>query len=119
MIKKSTLYIVDKKVYDLKDWIPIHPGGAQWFFRSNGRDITSLVYTYHKDSELCKKILAKYETDIPYEKALDPYLNAPRFLLPEDFNVHKDSLNFDFTRKDDLLSKVKQKLATKEWKAKV
>ncbi len=23
-----SLYIIDKKVYDLKDWIPIHPGGS-------------------------------------------------------------------------------------------
>lgn len=112
-------YIIDKKVYDLKDWIPQHPGGSQWFIHSFGRDITSLVYTYHSNTELCKKILAKYETDIPLEKALDPYLNVPRFLLPEDFDLHRDTLTFDFTRKDNLLEKTKAVLATKEMKATV
>ncbi len=66
-----------------------------------------------------RKILAKYETDIPFERALDPYLNVPRFLLPEDFDLHRDTLTFDFTRKDNLLEKTRQDITTKEMKAKL
>jgi cytochrome b involved in lipid metabolism len=69
MVQVHSLYVIDDKVYDLKDWIPKHPGGSQWFIHSFGRDITTLVYTYHTNVELCKKILTKYEVDIPVEKA--------------------------------------------------
>ena len=60
------------------------------------------------------KILAKYETDIPLEKALDPWLNVPRFLLPADFNLKRDTLAFDFGIKDSILEKTRKILATKE-----
>jgi cytochrome b involved in lipid metabolism len=90
-------YIIDDKVYDLKEWIPVHPGGSLWFSRSYGRDISTLIYTYHNNPENCKKILARFETDISVEKALDPWLNVPRFLLPADFNLKRDTLAFDFT----------------------
>jgi hypothetical protein len=112
-------YVVDKKVYDLKDWIPIHPGGTQWFLRSFGRDITSIVYTYHNNMEMIKKILVKYETNIPMEKILDPCLNVPRFLLPEDFDLKRDTLTFDFQTKDTLLEKTRRDINAKEMKAKL
>lgn len=47
--KTFDLYIIDGKAYDLTDWIPIHPGGAIWFARSNGRDISAAVHAYHKN----------------------------------------------------------------------
>lgn len=91
----------------MKDWIPLHPGGAQWFIHSFGKDITSLVYTYHKNPEMIKKILAKYETDVPLEKAENFYDNVPPFLKPVDFDLRRDTLTFDFSRKDSILEKVK------------
>lgn len=112
-------YIIDDKVYDLKDWIPIHPGGSLWFSRSYGRDISTLVHSYHANPENCKKILAKYETNIEVEKALDPWLNVPRFLLPDDFNLKRDTLAFDFGIKDSILNKTRKILATKEMRARV
>lgn len=112
-------YIIDDKVYDLKDWIPIHPGGSLWFSRSYGRDISTLIHTYHTNPEQCKQILTKYETNIPVEKALDPWLNVPRFLLPADFNLRRDTLAFDFGMKDSILNKTRKILATKEMRARV
>ena len=42
-------FIINNKVYDLSKWIPIHPGGPNFFLRANGRDITAAVYTYHEN----------------------------------------------------------------------
>lgn len=54
------LYIIDGKSYDLMDWIPKHPGGSIWFARSNGRDISAAVHTYHKHPKVLFEILKKY-----------------------------------------------------------
>ena len=113
------LYIIDDKVYDLKEWIPIHPGGSLWFSRSYGRDISTLIYAYHANPEKCFKILARYESDVPIEKALDPFLNVPRFLLPADFNLKRDTLQFDFGIKDSILDKTRKILATKEMRERI
>lgn len=119
MLEPHTLFIIDDKVYDLKDWIPIHPGGSIWFGHAYGRDISTLIYTYHRNPEQCKKILEKYVTTIPVEKALDPWLTLPRFLIPDGFELKKDTLAFDFTKKDSILEKTKKILATKEMKDRV
>ncbi len=45
--KVYDLYIIDDKTYDLREWIPKHPGGVAWFTRSHGRDISAAIYSYH------------------------------------------------------------------------
>ena len=55
--KSNTLYIIDGKVYDLKEWIPRHPGGSLWFARSKGRDISAPFHVYHPNIEKAVKVL--------------------------------------------------------------
>ena len=47
--KEYPYYLIDGKVYDLKEWIPKHPGGSVWFARSHGTDITAAVYSHHSN----------------------------------------------------------------------
>jgi cytochrome b involved in lipid metabolism len=81
------LYVFEGKVYNLKDWIPIHPGGSMWFSHAYGRDITTLVYCYHKNPELCKRMIEKYVTTIPVEEAILKKFNVPDFILPPTFDA--------------------------------
>ena len=112
-------YVIDGKVYDLAEWIPLHPGGLDWFIVSHGRDISAPVFTYHKSPELLFKILKKYEVDMPVLEALDPSMNVPPHVVPETFDIHKDLVAFDWHKEDSFLSKVNKKMNTKEWKDKV
>lgn len=114
-----SLHVFEDKVYDLKEWIPIHPGGRLWFNHSAGRDITALIYTMHKRPEVMKKILAKYETTIPVKDVLHPFANAPPFLFPEGFDINQDTLQFEFEKKGTIYEKAFDVLETKEWKAKI
>lgn len=117
VVKKEHLYhyIFEGKVYDLKDWIPLHPGGSQWYVKSYGRDLTTLVHSYHKNADLCRNILAKYVTTIPPEEILARYFNIPKHVLPEGFHAAKDSLIFDWSKKDTVYEKVKEQVFTKEF----
>jgi len=89
-------YIIDGKAYDLKEWIPKHPGGHLWFFRSNGRDISAAFHTYHEYPKQLLKQIEKYLVDVPGDEALNPTLNAPSFILPKNFDAKTDSITFDF-----------------------
>ncbi len=53
-------WIVDGRAYDLTEWMGRHPGGAIWFAQTEGRDISALLHTYHRDPARLQKILAKY-----------------------------------------------------------
>lgn len=112
------MYIFEEKVYDLKDWIPIHPGGSQWFVKAYRRDLTTLVHTYHKNPETMRKILAKYETNRKASDILARYFNIPPHVLPEGFHAAKDSLIFDWTKEDSIFEQVKKRIFTKEFSAK-
>lgn len=46
-------------------------------------------------------------------------MTLPRFLIPDGFELKKDTLAFDFTKKDTILEKTKKILATKEMKDRV
>lgn len=113
---KYPYYIIDGKVYDLADWIPVHPGGVHWFIRSHGRDISAAVHAYHENQELIFKILKKYEVDMPVEEATDPKMNGPPHVMPEDFNIKDDMIIYDFSNPNDFLSTVRRKMNSKEWK---
>lgn len=113
------MFIVEGKVYDLREWVPLHPGGPLWFSKCFNRDITAVVYTYHKEPEMIKKILAKYEVKGKKAEAIeDPYFNVPRYVLPEDFNVKKDIMKFDFTL-DSLFNRTLKALDRPEWKKEI
>lgn len=84
------LFIFEGKVYNLKEWIPIHPGGSLWFCHAYGRDLTHVIHSYHEKPELCKKILAKYITNHDPAPLLKRFLNVPEHVLPEGFDATED-----------------------------
>lgn len=109
-------YIIDGKVHDLREWIPKHPGGSIWFARSNGRDISAAVHSYHANPKNIKSILKKYEVDITINDALDPSMNVPAFIIPKNFDARKDSLAFEWENEKSFLNRLKVKLDTPEMK---
>lgn len=113
------LCVFDGKSYDVTDWAPLHPGGRQWIIRSHGRDISSLVYTYHKDAELVRKILAKYEIDKKAEELIHPTLNLPAFTLPEGFDAKRDTVTFDWSKRNTLFFRAMELLNKKDIQTKI
>jgi len=59
-------YKIHDKIYDLKDFIKIHPGGKDMFSHlTPDSNITPLLYLYHKNpSYILKYVLPKYEVDV-------------------------------------------------------
>jgi hypothetical protein len=112
-------YIVDRKVYKLDEWIPKHPGGTAWFVRANGRDISAAVHAYHASPSSILKILEKFEVDVPYNDAIDPLLNVPRFILPEVFDARTDGIEFNWEKPDSFLDLTLKKINTKEMRKKI
>jgi hypothetical protein len=45
--------------------------------------------------------------------------NVPRFILPPDFDVNRDMLDFDWSKENTMLDQVKKALFTKEMKDKI
>lgn len=113
------MYIFEEEVYDLKDWIPIHPGGSQWFVKAYRRDLTTLCHTYHKNIEIVRKILAKYKTNHKASDILARYFNIPPHVLPEGFHAAKDSLVFDWKKENSLYEQLKKLVYSKEHQEKV
>ncbi len=65
-------------LYDLTDFIKIHPGGADWIKLTKGTDITEAFEVHHIYPDAPERLLEKYEI----RKATEPR-------------------NFKFTFKDD------------------
>ncbi len=57
------IWIVDGRAYDFTEWMKLHPGGAMWFRQTEGRDISALLHTYHREPARLQKFLAKYEIE--------------------------------------------------------
>jgi hypothetical protein len=70
-------WIVDGRAYDFTEWMGKHPGGAVWFQQTEGRDISALLHTYHREPGRLQKILAKYEIDEYKGQKIRPKLNVP------------------------------------------
>jgi len=49
------------------------------------------------------------------EDALDPTMNGPRHVRPEDLNIRNDLVEYKW-EENDFLSAVKKRMNTKEWK---
>ena len=130
-------WIVDGRAYDLTEWMGRHPGGAIWFAQTEGRDISALLHTYHRDPARLQKILAKYlieeladqevsarlvapfrlgERDmrnklpVPTEKDILPKLGVPPFLLPPEFNAPEDLPRLDYRDEGSLLAAIRQRV---------
>jgi fatty acid desaturase len=108
----SNVWIYDGKAYDLSAWITKHPGGEFFIGRTKNRDITSIVGSYHKKPEQVERMLKRYALDrdaIPED--IHPKCNAPDFLFKEGFDGWRDTPKYRFDDKNDLLHKVKARLA--------
>jgi len=101
-------YIINDKVYDLREWIPQHPGGTFFFLAARGRDISAAVYTYHENPDYLFKILKKYEIDKTREETMVPSMNLPPFLIPKGFDARKDLVTFDFDNNNKILNEIKE-----------
>lgn len=116
----SNVWVYEGKAYDLTDWISKHPGGEFFIGRTKNRDITSIIGSYHKDPERIARMLKRYSLDRDAViEDVHPKANAPDFLFKEGFDSWRDTPQYDFTRKDDLLHAVKKRLAEPEMVAKV
>ena len=130
-------WIVDGRAYDLTEWMGRHPGGAIWFAQTEGRDISALLHTYHRDPARLQKILAKYlieeladqdvsarlvapfklgernmrdKLPVPTEKDILPKLGVPPFLLPPEFNAPEDLPRLDYRDEGSLLAAIRQRV---------
>jgi Cytochrome b5-like Heme/Steroid binding domain len=132
-------WIVDGRAYDFTEWMALHPGGAMWLRQTEGRDISALLHTYHREPARARKFLAKYEIkelagknirpkvivppragDVappPVDAAppitedhLLPKLGIPPFLLAPDFDARKDLPKLDYRDQGSLLAQIREKL---------
>lgn len=58
-------YFIHNEVYDLTKFVPLHPGGTDMFQSLKpGSNITSMIYSYHKEPKKLLEILPKYKVDL-------------------------------------------------------
>lgn len=58
-------YKIHNKLYDLTEFVKIHPGGQDMFNNLKpDTNITPMIYTYHKNLKNILLILPKYEVPI-------------------------------------------------------
>jgi cytochrome b involved in lipid metabolism len=89
-------WIVDGSAYDFTEWMSRHPGGAMWFRTSQGRDISALFHTYHRDPAVLQKILGKYQIEGFTQRDTLPKMGIPPFLLAPDFDATTDLPRLDY-----------------------
>ncbi|HEV2373080.1 MAG TPA: cytochrome b5 domain-containing protein [Streptosporangiaceae bacterium] len=128
-------WVVDGRAYDFTEWMGRHPGGATWFAQTEGRDISALLHTYHREPARLQKILAKFEikelagqdvrpkvtvpprlTDkppappSPTSNDILPKLGVPPFLLAPDFDARTDLPRLNYSDEGSLLAEIRGKL---------
>lgn len=130
-------WIVDGRAYDFTEWMGRHPGGAVWFAQTEGRDLSALLHTYHREPARLQKILAKYlieelagqdvrprlvapfrlserdmapEPGVPTGNDVLPKLGVPPFLLPPEFNASTDIPRLDYRDEGSLLAAVRERV---------
>lgn len=132
-------WIVDGRAYDFTEWMKRHPGGAMWFRQTEGRDISALLHTYHREPARLQNFLRRYEiaelagltvqprvvvppriTDPPPppppdappnpELHLLPKLGIPPFLLAPDFDARRDLPKLDYRDQGSLLAQIRTRL---------
>jgi cytochrome b involved in lipid metabolism len=65
-------WIVDGGAYDFTEWMKLHPGGAMWFRQTEGRDISALLHTYHREPARLQTFLARYAISELVGKTVQP-----------------------------------------------
>lgn len=110
-----------------------------WFRQTEGRDISALLHTYHREPARAQKFLAKYEIKelagmtirpkiivpprasdhVPRppegpppvtENGLLPKLGIPPFLLAPDFDARRDLPKLDYREQGSLLAQIRDRL---------
>ena len=84
-------YKIHDKMYDLSEFVKIHPGGVDMFNNlKKNTNITPMIYSYHKNPKAILEILPKYEiplplTDIKYDTnyTYDSYCELKRLVYDE------------------------------------
>ena len=109
-------WIVDGRAYDFTEWMTIHPGGSMWFQQTQGRDISALLHTYHREPARLQRILAKYEIKESgtarrlTESDVLPKLGVPPFLLAPDFDARTDLPKLNYGDKESLLAEIRTRV---------
>ena len=101
-------WIVDGEAYDLREWMERHPGGSAWFVTTQGRDISALFHSYHRDPQQLRKVLAKYKIHTARPEDVLPTLGVPPFLVAPDFDASRDLPRFDFNREGTVLGAIQR-----------
>jgi len=70
---KSHRYKIHDKLYDLTDFVNIHPGGTDMFQNlKTDTDITPMLYMYHKDPKaILATVLPKYEIPLTTDTLIE------------------------------------------------
>ncbi|WP_328475181.1 fatty acid desaturase [Actinoplanes sp. NBC_00393] len=105
-------WIVDGLAYDFSEWADTHPGGNIWFETTQGRDISALFHTYHRDPARLRRILAKYRIDGPTAADVLPKMGVPPFLMAPEFDASKDLPRLEYAERGSLLAAIRAKLDT-------
>eukprot|EP00450_Noctiluca_scintillans_P001900 CAMPEP_0194492814 /NCGR_PEP_ID=MMETSP0253-20130528/11233_1 /TAXON_ID=2966 /ORGANISM="Noctiluca scintillans" /LENGTH=464 /DNA_ID=CAMNT_0039333727 /DNA_START=38 /DNA_END=1432 /DNA_ORIENTATION=- len=98
---QDDLFVVDGQIYDFSEWKFKHPGGAQFFEVSHGRDISPVIHAYHRNPDHLKPVLAKYKVDIEGKKpesVIAQSMNVPLFILPPGFSAERDVPTYDWNK---------------------
>src|ERR1700733_10291519 len=103
-------WIVDGRAYDFTDWMRQHPGGATWFGPSQGRDISALVHTYHREPARLQRFLSQYEIEGFTEQDILPKLGVPPFLLDPEFDATTDLPRLDYRDEGSLLAQIRSRV---------
>jgi cytochrome b involved in lipid metabolism len=71
-VKDKYTFSINNEIYDLTNFVPLHPGGADMFnCLKPGSNITSMIYSYHKDPKKILDILPKYKIVSPNSNSLN------------------------------------------------
>ena len=83
-------YKINDKLYDLTDFVHIHPGGTDMFYHLKpDSNVTALVYSYHKNPRSVVDMLTKYTVpivgDIHYDTnyTYDTYCDLKKIVYDE------------------------------------
>jgi hypothetical protein len=109
-------FVIGGKVYDLREWFAKHPGGATWFSRANGRDISVAVHAFHRDPARLQQILARYEVKVPESEAYNPWQNLAG--IPHDADLRRFIPRFRWSG-DDFLARLRQLVGTPEMRREI
>jgi len=103
-IKDMYRYKIHDKMYDLTDFVKIHPGGVDMFNNLKPNiNITPMIYSYHKNPKAILEILPKYEiplTDnIKYDMnyTYERYCELKRLVYDE---IHEKKIPLYWTNKE-------------------